>query len=278
MSAISSGKVLVSGANGYIAAWVVRTLLEQGTPCGGKHLSELFSSYGDKFELVVVPDITQDGAFDEAVKDVDAIEHTVWPFHFKADAPAELLEPAIKGKVGILESALKHGGKQGRGAPAATKCRASKTMAERGDFVEQHKSEITWDLSAMNSPFVFGVRAPICSCPGFLLIDSLLFRRRRYSLLRHPPIHDVSSAEALNTSAHAMYEAFTKPDKSAHGSSYATWRSHTCYLKGTPGARKDAGHLLRFDSAKGIRVLGIEYPSMADTAADVVKDYEAKGW
>ena len=29
----------------------------------------------------------QEGAFDEAVKGVDAIEHTASPFHFKADEP-----------------------------------------------------------------------------------------------------------------------------------------------------------------------------------------------
>ena len=35
-----------------------------------------------------MPDITVSGAFDEAVKGVDAIEHTASPFHFKADDPS----------------------------------------------------------------------------------------------------------------------------------------------------------------------------------------------
>jgi uncharacterized protein YbjT (DUF2867 family) len=60
-------KVLVSGANGYIAAWIVRTLLERGyavrgtvrTAEKGRHLSESFNSYGEKFEVVVVEDITK---------------------------------------------------------------------------------------------------------------------------------------------------------------------------------------------------------------------------
>jgi len=58
-------KVLVSGANGYIAMWVVQTLLEQGyTVRGavrsaekGKRLREYFHPYGDKVEWVVVEDI-----------------------------------------------------------------------------------------------------------------------------------------------------------------------------------------------------------------------------
>lgn len=90
-------KVLVTGANGYIAVWVVRTLLEKGyhvrgtirSADKGVHLKEMFTKagYGDNFETVVVEDITKEGAFDEAVKGVDAIEHTASPFHFKADDP-----------------------------------------------------------------------------------------------------------------------------------------------------------------------------------------------
>lgn len=60
-------KVLVSGANGYIAIWVVRTLLEKGYSVRGTirseekaaHLREFFSSYGDKHEVVVIEDITK---------------------------------------------------------------------------------------------------------------------------------------------------------------------------------------------------------------------------
>jgi nucleoside-diphosphate-sugar epimerase len=58
-------KVLVSGASGYIAMWVVRTLLEQGYAVRGtvrshekgEHLKKAFKSYGDRFELAIVPDI-----------------------------------------------------------------------------------------------------------------------------------------------------------------------------------------------------------------------------
>lgn len=67
MPAVTSGKVLVSGANGYIAVWIVKFLLEQGFSVRGtvrseaktKHLKELFKSYGDKLELVIVEDITR---------------------------------------------------------------------------------------------------------------------------------------------------------------------------------------------------------------------------
>ena len=74
MPSVSKGsKVLVSGANGYIAMWVVRTLLERGftvrgtvrTEDKGKFMIEYFKSLGygdDKFEVVIVDDIVKVGS------------------------------------------------------------------------------------------------------------------------------------------------------------------------------------------------------------------------
>ena len=67
MPAITSGKILVTGANGFIAVWVVKSLLERGyavrgtvrTESKAAHLKQLFASYGDKLEIVVVEDITK---------------------------------------------------------------------------------------------------------------------------------------------------------------------------------------------------------------------------
>lgn len=68
MPCLSTGnKVLVSGANGFIASWLIRTLLEQGYAVRGtvrslekgRYLTELFEAYREKFELVVVEDVTK---------------------------------------------------------------------------------------------------------------------------------------------------------------------------------------------------------------------------
>ncbi|KAF8629728.1 hypothetical protein AX15_003306 [Amanita polypyramis BW_CC] len=205
MPAVAPGsKILVSGANGFIAVWLVRYLLEQGYTVRGTvrskersaFLVDLFQSYGDKFELVVVEDITKEGAFDEAVKGVDAIQHTASPFHFEADDPKELIEPAVNGTIGILKSALKNAPnvkriivlssiaavyhtaaeplvfnendwndqsvelceQQGRNADPRKKYQASKTLAEKAAWklYREHEKEVNWDLSVINPPFVFG--------------------------------------------------------------------------------------------------------------------------
>lgn len=67
MPSISTGKILVSGANGYVALWVVDSLLKQGfsvratvrSTKKSQHLLELFKSYGDQLEFVIVEDITK---------------------------------------------------------------------------------------------------------------------------------------------------------------------------------------------------------------------------
>lgn len=90
-------KILVTGANGYIAVWTVKDFLDQGYAVRGTvrseqkttHLRKIFKKEVDegRLELVIVADITQPGAFDEVVKGVDGIAHTASPFHFQADDP-----------------------------------------------------------------------------------------------------------------------------------------------------------------------------------------------
>lgn len=92
--------ILVTGANGYIPIWVVRKLLEKGynvrgtvrSPSKGEYLKSYFDDLDGyvkkgRLEVVVVEDITKEGAFDEAVKGVDAVEHMASPFHENVDDP-----------------------------------------------------------------------------------------------------------------------------------------------------------------------------------------------
>jgi nucleoside-diphosphate-sugar epimerase len=60
-----SSKVLVSGASGFVAAWIIRHLLEKGynvrgtvrSSGKGEYLKMLYKEHGDKFEYVIVEDI-----------------------------------------------------------------------------------------------------------------------------------------------------------------------------------------------------------------------------
>ena len=70
------GLVLVTGANGYIAARTIEAFLQAGYSVRGtarsaattKGLRDALAPYADRLEIVEVPDIAAAGAFDEAVK------------------------------------------------------------------------------------------------------------------------------------------------------------------------------------------------------------------
>ncbi|KAF5000747.1 hypothetical protein FGRMN_1515 [Fusarium graminum] len=106
--------VLVTGANGYIAASVIEKFLQSGYAVRGTvrskssadSLVEALSSYGNDLEIVQVPDILAPGAFDSAVKGVHAIAHLAAGVSFSFTDPEPVLEVAIRGTESILESAL----------------------------------------------------------------------------------------------------------------------------------------------------------------------------
>ena len=70
--------------------------------------------YKSQLSSVIVPDITTPGAYDEAVKGVKYIVHVASPLvgntNASEDREAKMIQPAIRGTVGILESAAKTAG------------------------------------------------------------------------------------------------------------------------------------------------------------------------
>jgi len=195
----------------------------------GQHLLSHFSAYGDRLKLAIVPDIMKDGAFDEAVEGIEGIVHTASPAVAITGHPDEIIIPAVGGVTGIMHSALKHGTslkrivitssmaavmyhcddsvtysekdwnetavaeceqKAENATPIAKYC-ASKVKAERAawDFVEKHKSEISWDITVLNPPWVYG-----------------------------PSIQEADKPSALNSSAKYWFDAIVKGEIIALGS------------------------------------------------------------
>ena len=73
--------ILITGASGFIATWVIRFFLEKGYHVRGtvrsdetaNNVRRSFPDYHDQLSFVIVKDIAQKGAFDEAVKGVDGV-------------------------------------------------------------------------------------------------------------------------------------------------------------------------------------------------------------
>ncbi|GAA5978589.1 hypothetical protein JCM11641_002780 [Rhodosporidiobolus odoratus] len=227
MPAISPNSfVLLTGASGFLAAHIAHQLLSRGfrvrgtvrSEAKGKYLDDLFQKDGlnrdHKWEWVIVEDVEQEGAFDEAVKGVDAVLHTASPFHFRVNDPhKDLINPAVNGTLSALKAAKKEKGvkrvvitasfasvvspydpvytftekdwneyspaqveQHGAQTEPGQSYRASKTLAERAawKFIEQEKPG--FDITTVNPPLIFG-----------------------------PIIHHCESADKLNTSVNNFY-------------------------------------------------------------------------
>ncbi|KAM3515736.1 hypothetical protein MY11210_000714 [Beauveria gryllotalpidicola] len=117
---MAKNTLLLTGATGMIGFRTLIHLLEQGSfnvrvaVRSQSSLDKLFSykqiaPYASQLESTIVPDITVPDAYDEAVKGVTHIIHVASPIPSPqtADFETDLIQPAIQGTVGILQSALK---------------------------------------------------------------------------------------------------------------------------------------------------------------------------
>lgn len=110
--------IVVSGATGYVAGWVVHECLERGYTVRGSardpgnpkkvgHLTAMAEKLPGTLELFKA-DLLAKGAFDEACDGADAVIHTASPFILNPkDAQRDLVDPALKGTMSVLDSVNK---------------------------------------------------------------------------------------------------------------------------------------------------------------------------
>lgn len=118
MASSGEGKVVcVTGASGYIASWLVKFLLSRGytvkasvrDPNDPKKTQHLVSLEGAKERLQLFKaDLLEEGSFDSAIDGCEGVFHTASPFYLDAKDPqAELIDPAVKGTLNVLNSCTK---------------------------------------------------------------------------------------------------------------------------------------------------------------------------
>lgn len=111
-----SKPVLVTGATGYVAGWLVKRLLDEGLtvhatvrdPHNEKklaHLNAMAAKSSGEIRYFQA-DLLSPGAFKEAMQGCELIFHTASPFTTDVQDPQkELIEPAVQGTRNVLEEA-----------------------------------------------------------------------------------------------------------------------------------------------------------------------------
>jgi len=109
----NTAPVLVTGASGYIASWIVRFLLEGGYAVHGTvrdmrqgqkfgHLYEIAKKEKGSLRLFEA-DLLDDGAFRKAMEGCAVVIHTASPFQLRVKDPKkDLVDPARKGTLNVL--------------------------------------------------------------------------------------------------------------------------------------------------------------------------------
>jgi nucleoside-diphosphate-sugar epimerase len=136
-----SKPVMVTGATGYLASWVVKKLLEEGINVNAtvrdpsnvqkvEHLTALAKASTGKLRLFKA-DLLDSGSFDEPMQGCELLIHTASPFFLAQpkNPEEELLRPAKEGTRNVLEAA--------KGTPTVKRVVLTSSVAAiYGDFAD----------------------------------------------------------------------------------------------------------------------------------------------
>lgn len=104
----ATGKVLLTGANGFVASHILSGLVERNyhiiatvrTEQKSQEIIRLHPTWENNITFVYIPDIATKGAYDEAFRigEFDYIIHNASPVTFSAkDIHEEIIRPAVEG-------------------------------------------------------------------------------------------------------------------------------------------------------------------------------------
>lgn len=214
-------KVLVTGASGFIAAHIIKQLIDQGFQVVGTVRSdakgEFFKKqYGSKFEYEIVKDISELNAFDHVFKahsDIDYVLHTASPFHFKSkDHEKDLLIPAINGTRSALLAAHKYGPNVKKVVVTSSFAAMMQNPDRLGDhsmvYSEQHWNPITYEMGKKNAGngYVASKKLAETAAWDFVKEEKPKFAVTtiQIPMVYGPPINDVT-LKSLSTSTGQFY-------------------------------------------------------------------------
>jgi NADPH-dependent methylglyoxal reductase len=235
MSSPSSQTILVTGASGFIGAHIIHQLLEKGynvrgcmrSESSGNKLRSNFSKYSSQISIAVVPDIMVVESYKNAFEGDDApvtgIMHLASPFVLEVkDNVNDLLEPAIKGAVGILKAADKYGEGKVRHvvSTGSFSCIVDTSKGKRPGYTytEADWNPMTYDEAAVepNGAFSYSASKRLAETAQWEWMEK---NKPSFSLsvicppwVFGPHLPRLTSTEHLNTSTGLLWKMFGAKD------------------------------------------------------------------
>lgn len=174
----------------------------------------------DKLSFVIVEDIAQEGAFDEAIKSdppFETVVHTSSPFHFNTnDSKKDLLDPAVIGTTGILKAIKKNASTVKR--VVITSSFASIIDSSKGNnpghtYTEADWNPITEDEAVQNAMLGYRASKTFAERAAWEFVEkekpNFTLSTLCPPLVLGPIIHYLQSLDSLNTSNQRVLNIIT---------------------------------------------------------------------
>ncbi|KAE9578308.1 Ketoreductase [Colletotrichum fructicola] len=210
-------RVLLTGGSGFIAAHVLKTLLDGGhtvttTVRSTKKGEQILAAYKnipkEKLSYVIVSNIAREGAFDHAVQSdpqFDCVIHTASPFHENFDDPVtDLLDPAIKGTIGLLRAVKNHALQVKRVIITSSFAAIVNSASPPSVYDENSWNPITWDEAVAERSLAYRGSKKLAEEAAWKFVEE---ENPNFDLVTmNPPmvygpvIHHLENSDSLNTS------------------------------------------------------------------------------
>ena len=266
-----SGPVLVTGATGFVAGWIIRRLLEEGVTVHAtvrdpgdagrlRHLNALPRAHGAELRFFGA-DLLGNGSFAEAMAGCGVVFHTASPFTSTVKDPErELIEPALLGTRNVLNQARKTDSV--RRVVLTSSCAAIYTdAADCADAPGGILTEAIWNATASleHQPYSLSKTLAEAHLAAAFLPDA----EGRNIVAAH----DADLLSALMTLQPKYGRAFRLPTRAAP--KFLLWLLAPRLGLTRKFVSRNVDVPWRADNGKGRRELGLTYRPLQDTMQDM---------
>ncbi|GAA6061685.1 hypothetical protein JCM10212_005977 [Sporobolomyces blumeae] len=213
--------VLVTGASGFLASYVIDAFLSSGWTVHGTvrnvaksgPLKQRYPDHADRLKFFEVKDIVTGDGLAQALEGCDAVAHTASPYQLTVSDPMkDFIEPAVEGTLSVLRAAKAAGIRR----IVITSSFAAVTNFEKGgpwrDYTYTDKD---WNPTTLEQAcesgrigaFVYSASKTLAekAAHDYASKNGLSVTTLNPPMIYSPPLQSISSPEEINTSSNAIF-------------------------------------------------------------------------